>query len=268
MRKSQWILCLALALAGCGEQAAGGPDLGGAGNAPATVQKYSYKVVKTYRHDRGAFTQGLIFLGGELYESTGMNGQSSLRRVELESGKVLQRVDVPEKYFAEGLAELNGKLYQLTWQEHRAFVYDLKTFQLERELPYDGEGWGLTTDGKQLIMSDGTAEIRFMDPGDFSVKRKITVTENGHRVMFLNELEMVKGEIYANLWGENSVVRIDPKTGTVMGRIDFSGLLKLEDYAPGTDVLNGIAYDAATDRLFVTGKRWPKLFEVKLKPAK
>ena len=258
-----------LALAGCGDPTAA-PSVAGtaASGTNAAPRKYTYEVVKTYPHDRGAFTQGLLWLEGDLYESTGEYGESSLRRVELETGKVLKRADVPKKYFAEGLAELNGKLYQLTWQEHRAFVYDLKTFQLEREMPYDGEGWGLTTDGKLLIMSDGTAQIRFIDPVDFSVKRSITVLDEGRPVRLLNELELVKGEIFANIWGQSSVVRIDPATGTVLGRIDFTGLLKFEDYAAGTDVLNGIAYDAVKDRLFVTGKRWPKLFEVKLKPVK
>jgi len=223
--------------------------------------------VNTFPHDPGAFTQGLIYLDGALLESTGMYGESTLRQVELETGKVLKQAEVPRQYFAEGLAELNGKLYQLTWQEHRAFVYDLKTFQLERELPYDGEGWGLTTDGKQLIMSDGTAQLRFIDPNDFSVKRTVSVTEEGHAVPLLNELEMVQGEIFANIWGQGSVVRIDPNTGKVTGRIDFTRLLKTDDYIPGrTDVMNGIAYDATKDRLFVTGKRWPKLFEVKIKP--
>lgn len=229
--------------------------------------EYSYEVVNTFPHDRSAFTEGLLFLDGNLYESTGMYGESSLRQVKLETGKVTRHIELARRYFGEGLAELKGRLYQLTWQEHRGFVYDLKSFRMEREFSFEGEGWGLTTDGKQLIMSDGSPRIRFIDPGDFSVKRTITVTDQGREMQLVNELEMVKGEIYANIWGENVVVRIDPETGRVTGRIDFSGLLKPEDYAAGTDVLNGIAYDAAKDRLFVTGKRWPKLFEVKIKPV-
>src|SRR5579859_2068059 len=223
----RWLLVLVLALAGC-------EDKGNPSGARAVVPKeYTYEVVKIYPHDASAYTQGLIFLDGTLYESTGLNGESSLRQVELESGKVLKKVDVSSQYFAEGLTELNGKLYQLTWQEHRAFVYDLKTLQREREFAYQGEGWGLATDGKQLIMSDGTAQIRFIDPVDFSVKRTINVTDEGRPLTLLNELEMVNGEIFANVWGQTWVARIDPKTGVVTGRINFSGLLRFEDYVPG-----------------------------------
>jgi glutamine cyclotransferase len=226
----------------------------------------SYEIVHTYPHDRGAFTQGLLYLNGELYESTGLNGESSLRKVDLETGKVLQRIDVPSQYFAEGLAALNGKLYQLTWQHHTAFRYDLNTLALEMQYSYPGEGWGLTTDGRQLILSDGTDQIRFLDPLTFQPTRTIQVTDAGRPVERLNELEYIKGEIYANIWMTDYVVRIDPATGHVLGTIDFSGLLKSADHDTNTDVLNGIAYDPATDRLFVTGKKWPKLFEVKIKP--
>ncbi len=223
-----------------------------------------YEIVHTYPHDRGAFTQGLLYLDGALYESTGLNGRSSLRKVELETGKVLQKVDVAPQFFAEGLALLDGKLYQLTWQEKRAFVYDLKTFALDTEFPYPYEGWGLTTDGKELILSDGTDEIRFINPANFKVVRSIFVKENGLAVANLNELEYIKGEIFANVWRTDDIVRINPNSGEVTDRINFTGLLKPGDRDSTTDVMNGIAYDAAGDRLFITGKCWPKLFEIKL----
>jgi glutaminyl-peptide cyclotransferase len=226
---------------------------------------YTYEVVHAWPHERDAFTQGLVFLDGQLLESTGLYGRSSLRRVELESGKVLKRVEVPAEYFAEGLAVLGGKAYQLTWQNGKGFVYDLDSFRLEREFYYSGEGWGLATDGQSLILSDGTDQIRFLDPMVFAVQRTIRVADHGHPVKELNELEYIKGEIFANIWRTQYVVRIDPKTGNVVGAIDFGGLLASGEYTSTTDVLNGIAYDPVKDRLFVTGKCWPKLFEVRLK---
>jgi len=226
---------------------------------------YSYEVINIWPHERDAFTQGLVFLNGTLLESTGLNGQSTLRKVELQTGKVLKQVEVPSQYFAEGLAALGGKLYQITWQNKKGFVYDLDSFHLEKEFAYDGEGWGLTTDGQWLILSDGTYQLRFLDPVIFKVKRTINILDHGQSVDRLNELEYVKGEIFANVWGTSYIVRIDPATGRVLGVIDFTGLLAPEDYRNNTDVMNGIAYDAEGDRLFVTGKRWPKLFEVRLK---
>ena len=235
-------------------------------NAATTqVPIYTYEVVNTYPHDPGAFTQGLVFLDGALLESTGLNGESSLRKVDLKTGSVLKRVEVPAQYFAEGLAVLGDKLFQLTWQNHKGFVYDLESFQLEKEFAYEGEGWGLATDGHSLILSDGTDQIRFLDPVTFEVKRSIRVLAGSRPVDRLNELEYIKGEIFANVWGSDFVVRIDPASGRVTGVIDFKGLLAPEDHGVNTDVLNGIAYDAAGDRLFITGKRWPKLFEVRLK---
>lgn len=249
-----------LELVGCGRTAPPKPP------EPAEkIPTYTYEVVNTFPHQRNAFTQGLVFLDGALLESTGLNGQSSLRRVDLQTGNVLQRAEVPSEYFAEGLAALNGKLYQLTWQNRKGFIYDLHSFKLEGEFTYEGEGWGLTTDGHWLIMSDGTDQIRFLDPATFKENRRITVMANGQPVDRLNELEYVKGEIFANVWGTDFVVRIDPATGHVVGVINFAGLLAPEDRDKDTDVLNGIAYDPATDRLFITGKRWPKLFEVRLK---
>ena len=186
----------------------------------------------------------------------------------MKTGTVLQRVDLPSRYFAEGLAALHGKLFQLTWQNQMGFVYELQSFQQERDFSYEGEGWGLTTDGASLIMSDGTDRIRFLDPNSFVVKKSIAVTAQGRPVNRLNELEYIKGEIFANVWGTDFVVRIEPASGRVLGVINFRGLLGPNERDATTDVLNGIAYDSVGDRLFVTGKKWPKLFEVRLKPQK
>lgn len=229
--------------------------------APAPVSGYT--VVATYPHDPEAFTQGLLYRDGLLYESTGLNGQSSLREVRLETGQVLRQRDVEPQYFAEGLARWNNRLIQLTWQSHTGFVYDLGTFDPIRSFSYPGEGWGLTSGGGQLIMSDGTPAIRFLDPETFTEIRRITVTDAGRPIANLNELELVRGEIYANVWQSDRIVRIDPDSGRVLGWIDLSGLLPAADRVQPIDVLNGIAYDEAGDRLFVTGKLWPKLFEIK-----
>jgi glutamine cyclotransferase len=233
--------------------------------APARVTTYTYEIVNTYPHDPGAFTQGLVFHQGLLYESTGLNGSSSLRRVELETGRVLKIVPIATQFFAEGLALLNGRLYQLTWQNRQGFVYDLDSFNLLGGFRYAGEGWGLTHNGQSLIMSDGSSQIRFLNPDIFEVQRVINVQDNGREITQLNELEYVKGEIYANIWQTDRVARIDPNSGRVTAWINLSGLLSPEDRARGVDVLNGIAYDEASDRLFVTGKFWPKLFEIRLK---
>jgi glutaminyl-peptide cyclotransferase len=236
-------------------------------NTPsAQVPMYTYEIINVWPHDPGAFTQGLVYLNGALLESTGMNGRSSLRQVDLETGKVRLRKDLSYEYFAEGLAVMDNKIFQLTWTNGKAFVYDLQSFQPQKEFSYSGEGWGLTTDGKSLIMSDGTDQLAFRDPETFKVQKTIHVSAQGKPLNRLNELEYVKGEIFANIWQTDLVARIDPASGNVVGLIDFRGLLQLRDYAPGTDVLNGIAYDPVGDRLFVTGKDWPKLFEVRLKP--
>jgi glutamine cyclotransferase len=237
--------------------------------APAEVTNYTYQVVNTYAHDPRAFTQGLLFHDGKLLESTGLYGQSSLREVDLATGAVLRNLTVPSQYFAEGLTLLDGKLYQLTWKEQKAFVYDLnadpKTFRKVGEFSYTGEGWGLATDGHWLIMSDGTSAIRFLNPGTFAVDHTIRVLKDDMPQERLNELEYVKGEIYANIWQTDWVARIDPASGRVVGMIDFTYLLPAADRTSTTQVLNGIAYDPAADRLFVTGKNWPKLFEVRLR---
>lgn len=243
--------------------AAGANKSSGAG--PEQVTLYGYEVVNTFPHDSKAFTQGLVYHNGELLESTGQYGESTLRRVELRTGKVLKRVDLAGQYFAEGLALMNGKLYQLTWENKRGFVYDVETFEKTADFTYTGQGWGLTQDADSLILSDGTSQLRLLDPADYHVKRVINVTDRGRPVLQLNELEYVKGEIFANVWHKNTIARIDPQTGHVKGWIDLSGLLKPGDISNEEAVLNGIAYDEAGDRLFVTGKLWPKLFEVRLK---
>jgi len=225
---------------------------------------YGYEVVHTYQHDRDAFTQGLVIQDGKLIESTGEVGFSSLRRVEIENGNVLQKVDVPEPYFAEGITLLNGKIYQLTWQHQLGFVYDASSFQQIGKFNYQGEGWGLANDGTSLILSDGTNEIRFLDPDNFQVKRTITVLNGRKPVTEINELEFVQGEIYANIWHDNRIARINPQSGAVTGWIDLTGLLAPGEVTDQEAVLNGIAYDDTSGRLFVTGKLWPKLFEIRL----
>jgi len=228
----------------------------------------TYRIVHTYPHDQQAFTQGLIYLDGHLYESTGISGQSSLREEDLETGRILKFNDVPKQYFAEGLTQWGNTLIQLTWQSKTALVYDLVSFKLVRTFHYDGEGWGLTHDRKALILSDGTATLRFLDPTDFHETRRIVVKDRGARVTELNELEYVRGEIYANVWHSDRIARISPVTGKVLGWIDLSGLLPKELRSSDEAVLNGIAYDAEHDRLFVTGKLWPRLYEIKVVPEK
>jgi len=232
---------------------------------PAAMTWYDYDIVHTYPHDRGAFTQGLVFRDGFLYESTGMHGQSSLRKVEPETGRVVRQVAVGAQHFAEGLADFGGRLFQLTWQSNVGFVYDLETFALQRTFSYDGEGWGLARDTNRLIMSDGTSALRFLDPDTLGETGRLNVTEGGQPVGNLNELEVVKGEIVANVWQTDHLVIISPQTGYVTGRVNLRGLLTAADLTRQVDVLNGIAYDTAKDRLFVTGKWWPKLFEIRLR---
>jgi len=235
--------------------------------APTTgpAPKYGYQIVNMWPHDSNAFTQGLILMDGKLLESTGQEGFSSLRRVELESGKVLQKVDVSEPYFAEGMTQLNGKVYQLTWQHQLGFIYDAQTFNRLGQFNYQGEGWGLTTDGQSLILSDGTPNIRFIDPANFRVTKTINVTDQNRPIRELNELEYVKGEIYANVWHDNRIATIDPQSGRVNSWIDLTGLMPEGELLDPEAVLNGIAYDQASDKLIVTGKLWPRVYEIKVK---
>ena len=233
------------------------------GGSGATVQNFGYTVVRSYPHDREAFTQGLQYVDGIFYEGTGLNGRSSIRKVKIETGEVLQKRDISEQHFGEGVALFRGELFQLTWQSGVAFVYDGNTFAPKRTHKYTGEGWGLTTDANGLDMSDGTDALRFLDPATFNERRRVRVTAAGSPLGNLNELEAVRGEIFANIWQTDYVARIDPATGRVNGYIDFSGLLTPRE-RQGTDVMNGIAYDAAGDRLFITGKLWPRVFEVRI----
>jgi glutamine cyclotransferase len=225
-----------------------------------------YRVVNAYPHDPNAFTQGLVYIDGHLYESTGLNGRSSLRMVDLTTGQVLQKRDLAPQYFGEGLASWGSTLVQLTWQNHVAFVYDRFSFRQLRTIPCPWEGWGLTEDGKSLILSDGSSTLRFLDPDTFNERREITVKDRGKPVDKLNELEYIHGEIYANIWYSDRIARISPATGQVLGWIDLTGLLTPAEHTNPDAVLNGIAYDAAHDHLFVTGKLWPKLFEIKVVP--
>lgn len=231
-----------------------------AGEAPV----FGYRVIHTYAHDPQAFTQGLIYLDGVLYESTGQYGQSSVRKVKLETGQVLKVVSIPAQYFGEGLTEWKSNLIQLTWKTGTGFVYDRETFARKSTFVYGGEGWGLTHDAARLIQSDGSSTLRFINPDTLRQIGSLPVTDGGNAVDQLNELEYIKGEIYANIWQTDRIAVISPKTGQVLRWIDLTGLLPAADRKGHEDVLNGIAYDAATDRIFVTGKWWPKLFEIKV----
>ncbi len=230
-----------------------------AGQVPAC----SYRVVRSYPHDRQAFTQGLVYVDGVLYEGTGLNGRSSLRKVDLATGRVLKRIDLAPAHFGEGVTVFGDRIVQITWQSHIGFVYDKATFRLLKQFSYPHEGWGITHNGKQLIMSDGTSILHILDPKDFQETARIEVRDVRGPVSGLNELEYVKGEIYANVWPTDAISVINPRTGRVRCRINLEGLLDKKDSA-GADVLNGIAYDPQGDRLFVTGKFWPKIFEIKM----
>jgi glutamine cyclotransferase len=234
---------------------------GTSAQAPA---RYTFTVLDSFPHDPEAFTQGLLYRDGVLFESTGLNGRSSLRRVRPETGEVLKRVDVSREHFAEGLTDWDGSLIQLTWQSNLGLVYDLETFERRSTFSYPGEGWGLTQDGSRLILSDGTNTLRFLDPLTFAETGRLAVTERGFAVNNLNELEMVNGELFANIWQTDDVVVIDPATGQVTARIDFGSLRTQLHTTRPIDVLNGLAWDAKEDRLFVTGKLWPRMFVVRI----
>jgi glutamine cyclotransferase len=223
----------------------------------------AFEVVAAYPHDSNAFTQGLAIDAGQLYEGTGQYGASTVRRVDLQSGRPDKQRALNQRYFGEGIAILGGLLYQLTWQNGVVVVYDLETFEVERTMQYDGEGWGLTHDGKELIMSDGSATIRFRDPQTFAVTREIAVRADGVPLPRLNELEYIDGEIWANIWYDDRIARISPTNGAVLGFIDLATLYP-QNARNSEAVLNGIAYDAAAKRLFVTGKNWPQLYEIRI----
>ena len=254
MKPVPFLLALAL-LPGC------------AAAAPAKPTVYGYRIVNIYPHDINAFTEGLFYLDGHLFESTGLNGQSQIREERLEDGKVLRSIAVDRRYFGEGIVAWGSEIRSLTWQGGIGFRWRRSDFAKVGEFHYPGEGWALTRNDREIIMSDGTAQLRFLDPNTMAERRRITVTDEGRPVERLNELEWVKGEIFANVWMGSRIARIDPKSGRVTGWIELAQLVA-EQAPPGEDsVLNGIAYDAAKDRLFVTGKNWPKLLEIKLVPA-
>lgn len=239
------------------------------GNSRSSVQAeevpiYGYEVVNSWPHLTSHFTQGLVYYDGHLYESTGQYGRSLLCRLDLKTGKVEKQAEVEREYFAEGMTILGDRIYQLTWQAHKGFIYDLKSFQRLGEFAYEGEGWGLTTDGASLIMSDGTNRLRFLDPQTFRVVRTIEVFDHNQPLNELNELEYIKGEIYANIWHSDRIVRLDPNSGKILAWIDLAGLRRPEDGGNSDNVLNGIAYDEKKERLFVTGKRWSRLYEIQL----
>ena len=226
---------------------------------------YGYRVVNVFPHDENAFTQGLFYRDGWLYESTGRHGESSIRKVHIDTGRVRQQYDYERRYFGEGIVDLDDRIVGLTWKAREGFVFGIENFDEQARFNYSGEGWGLTKNDTHLIMSDGTPTLRFLNPDTLETESSLTVMLNGEPLRYVNELEWIDGEIFANVWTTDVIVRIDPGSGNVTGVIDLAGLLPASDRRPGyTDVLNGIAYDAERDRLFVTGKRWPKLFEIEL----
>lgn len=229
--------------------------------ACAEVPVATVHIVNTFPHDPQAFTQGLVVLNGELYEGTGRNGQSSLRRIALDTGEILQRRNLGNLYFGEGITIMGERIYQLTWQSQLGFIYDRTSFDLQKTFFLPGEGWGITHDGAHLIVSDGTAVLRFLDPETQVVAKRVTVTEDGIPRDRLNELEYINGEVWANVWYTDFIVRIDPATGNVTGKLDLSSL---RQQRATDDVLNGIAWDAEAERLFVTGKLWSSLYEIEV----
>jgi glutaminyl-peptide cyclotransferase len=264
-------LCVALAVGAFASR-----DAAAAGPAPAParddagrhVEQYTVRVVQSFPHDAGAFTQGLVFRDGFLFESTGLQGRSSLRKVVLETGAVVQQRSVPAEHFAEGLVDWGERLIQLTWKSGQGFVYALDTFEPLRTFAYAGDGWGLARDDTRLIMSDGSATLRFLDPDSLAQTGTLEVTHDGRPLPQLNEMEMVEGRLFANIWPTDFIAIIDPATGRTTGRVDLRGLLPVPERTGPIDVLNGIAYDAKKKRLFVTGKLWPKLYEIELVPQK
>ncbi len=234
---------------------------------PTRAREYTFQVVHAYPHDAEAFTQGLEFHDGFLFEGTGLNGRSTLRKENLETGKVLQRIDLDQEFFGEGITIFNNQVLQLTWQSQVGFVYGLNDFHLQRKFSYPGEGWGLTNNGQELYLSDGTADIRVLDPRTFKEKRRIHVHDGSQAIDQLNELEYVEGQIYANIWQTDRIARIAPSTGAVVGWINCTGLLGPMYRRESGAVLNGIAYDSGKKRLFVTGKLWPQLFEIRVTPV-
>ena len=260
MKKFASVLLFGLLLASCGgnQARAKRPE------APVAPKEYTYSVRAVYPHPTTSYTQGLQFADGMLWEGTGEHGESVVQTLDLETGRTEVFARLPQEDFGEGITLLDGKLYQLTWQSNKAYVYDLKTGKKIKEFRYPGEGWGLTTDGQKLYMSDGTATIHTVDPATFRREKRVTVTYKGAPVEYLNELEWIGNKIWANVYTTDQIVVIDPATGVVEGVVDLAGLLPETEMTATTDVLNGIAYDAEGDRIFVTGKNWPKLYEIEI----
>jgi glutaminyl-peptide cyclotransferase len=231
-----------------------------------TPANMGYTIVKIYPHDVSSYTQGLIWFNNTLYEGTGMKGESRLMKINLETGQATQKIDIPKEYFGEGITILNDKIYQLTWEEHKVFVYDLATFKKIKEFDWNMQGWGITHNGKQLLISTGDSNIYFVNPETFAIERTLGVYDNNGYLADLNELEFVNGSIYANVYMKNYIAKINPETGLVEGRLDFSGLLQKtgQPTTEETDVLNGIAFNSATNSFYITGKKWPALYEIKL----
>lgn len=259
-RFSIWAWCLLLLIVVAGSAV----GLAIAAQLKREPQTAGFKVIAEYPHDPKAFTQGLVVIDGQFYEGTGIQGESTLRKVELKTGRVITYVPLDASYFGEGITVMNDRIYQITWQNRVGFVYDLKSMKYQTSFRYTGDGWGLTHDGKHLILSDGTSLLRFLDPKTFEVVKRIRVKSAAGQVDKLNELEYVKGEIYANIWHSDRIARISPETGDVLGWIDLTDLYPLRTRPNKEDVLNGIAYDEKNNRLFVTGKNWPKIYEIEL----
>ena len=266
MNRTAYLLAAALQLASCGGSAARTGRAGDTTRTAAAAEPvhYTYRVKAVHPHSTSAYTQGLFFAEGLLWEGTGQYGQSVVQRTDLATGRTEVLFRLPRSEFGEGIALVGGELFQLTWQSNTAHVYDPEKRTGLRDHRYAGEGWGLTTDGEKLYMTDGTANLYTIDPATFRRERRTTVTLRGEPVELLNELEWIDGRIWANVYTTDQIVIIDPATGRVEGIVDLRGLLPDEDRTPGTDVLNGIAYDAATGRIFLTGKNWSKLFEIEL----
>lgn len=257
------------AFGACGSDVKASNNAGANGDAAvvasARTPTYAFEVVAEYPHDPKAFTQGLLWHDKRLFESTGIIGESGIREVDFKTGRVIRSRPLAAPHFGEGIVIIGANLFQITWETRKAFVYDWKTFEPKGEFSYDGPGWGLTTDGTSIVMSDGTSTIVWRDPATFAVTKSLSVNDHGTLVTKLNELEWVDGEIWANVWETDQIVRINPETGNVTGWIDLKGILSSLDRTGKEDVLNGIAYDAENSRYFVTGKYWPKLFEIRLK---
>jgi glutamine cyclotransferase len=256
---------LAFLLAAAQPQTAAQPAPPAATPAPGAPVVYGYRVAATYPHDPEAYTQGLLYRDGQLYESTGQIGRSTIRRVRIEDGRVLQSTPIPAGHFGEGIVDWGDQIVSITWQGGVGFRWDRRTLRRLGQWRYPGEGWGLTRSDAEIVMSDGTAELRFLDPATLAERRRVTVTLRGRPLADLNELEWIKGEVWANVWRTGYIVRIDPASGAVTGVVDLRPLA-VENGAAEDNVLNGIAYDPAGDRVFVTGKNWPRLYEIDLEP--